>query len=125
MILLGVITLIYQLPAFPSEGKWSIRVEAMSQIHDHHIIVERFYYRFFDVIIHQIFFFVVSYLGFLSFFYKIGQCCLIITDVIHVNKAEKGLMLVWQRPTVLFDDCDCRKYRRRRLFIETFVLVLA
>ena len=56
MILLGVITLIYQLPAFPSEGKWSIRVEAMSQIHDHHIIVERFYYRFFDVIIHQIFF---------------------------------------------------------------------
>ena len=71
------------------------------------------------------FFFVVSYLGFLSFFYKIGQCCLIITDVIHVNKAEKGLMLVWQRPTVLFDDCDCRKYRRRRLFIETFVLVLA
>jgi hypothetical protein len=47
----GVITLIYQLPAFPSEGKWTIRVEAMSQIHDHHIIVERFYYRFFDVII--------------------------------------------------------------------------
>ena len=56
ILILGVITLIYQLPAFPSEGKWSIRVEAMSQIHDHHIIVERFYYRFFDVIIHQIFF---------------------------------------------------------------------
>lgn len=46
----GVITLLYQLPTFPSEGKWTIRVEAMSQIHDHHIIVERFYYRFFDVI---------------------------------------------------------------------------
>jgi hypothetical protein len=51
----GVITLLYQLPTFPSEGKWTIRVEAMSQIHDHHIIVERFYYRFFDVI-HIIYF---------------------------------------------------------------------
>ena len=40
---------------------------------------------------------------------KIVQCCLIITDVIHVNKAEKGLMLVWQRPTVLFDDCELSK----------------
>lgn len=46
----GVMTLVYQLPTFPSEGKWTIRVEAMSQVHDHHIIVERFYYRFFDVI---------------------------------------------------------------------------
>uniref|UniRef100_A0A0P5Q059 Macroglobulin complement-related protein n=1 Tax=Daphnia magna TaxID=35525 RepID=A0A0P5Q059_9CRUS len=46
----GVVSLSYQLPTFPSEGKWTIRVEALSQIHEHHIIVERFYYRFFDVI---------------------------------------------------------------------------
>lgn len=51
MEFLGVVTLSYQLPTFPSEGKWTIRVEALSQIHEHHIIVERFYYRFFDVII--------------------------------------------------------------------------
>jgi hypothetical protein len=54
-----VITLLYQLPTFPSEGKWTIRVEAMSQIHDHHIIVERFYYRFFDVI-HIFYLFVLT-----------------------------------------------------------------
>ena len=45
----GVISLKYNLPKYPSEGYWTIRVEAMSQIHDHQIIVERFYYRFFDV----------------------------------------------------------------------------
>lgn len=42
-------TLKYLLPKFPSEGKWTIRVEALSQVYDHYIIVERFYYRFFDV----------------------------------------------------------------------------
>ena len=46
----GVITLTYQLPAFPSEGRWTIRVEAMAQTHNYHVIVERYYVPFFEVI---------------------------------------------------------------------------
>ena len=46
----GVITLTYQLPAFPSEGRWTIRVEAMVQRHNYHVIVERYYVPFFEVI---------------------------------------------------------------------------
>ena len=46
----GVITLSYQLPAFPSEGHWTIRVEAMAQIYQHKVIVERYYIPYFEVI---------------------------------------------------------------------------
>lgn len=44
-----MVTLAYQLPSHPPDGRWIIRVEALTQIHDHEIFVERFYYRFFDV----------------------------------------------------------------------------
>ena len=47
---LGVITLSYRLPSFPTEGKWTIRVETHSgssennrQIQDHTVFVERLY----------------------------------------------------------------------------------
>lgn len=39
----------YKLPAFPREGEWTVRVEALTQVHEYNIIVERFYYYFFDV----------------------------------------------------------------------------
>ena len=45
----GVVNLSYKLPKFPSEGKWVIRVEAMSQVHDYTIYVERYYVTFFEV----------------------------------------------------------------------------
>lgn len=44
-----MVNLAYQLPAFPSEGKWTIRVEAMSQVQDYTVYVERYYVPFFEV----------------------------------------------------------------------------
>ena len=54
----GVVTLSYRLPSFPTEGRWTIRVETHSgssannrQIQDHAILVERYYMlSYFEVI---------------------------------------------------------------------------
>lgn len=43
-------SLTYQLSLNPSVGHWTIRVEAMSQIHEHRIHVEHYYITFFEVI---------------------------------------------------------------------------
>lgn len=40
----------YELPSYPSMGNWTIRVEAMLQVQEHQIIVERYYIPFFEVI---------------------------------------------------------------------------
>ena len=45
----GVVSLAYQLPPFPSKGKWTIRVEALSQVYEQQFFVERYYITFFEV----------------------------------------------------------------------------
>lgn len=46
----GVVTLMYQLPPYPTKGKWSVRVEALSQTHEQRFYVERYYITFFEVL---------------------------------------------------------------------------
>uniref|UniRef100_A0A0P5Q5G8 Macroglobulin complement-related protein n=1 Tax=Daphnia magna TaxID=35525 RepID=A0A0P5Q5G8_9CRUS len=46
----GVVTLTYELPSYPPMGNWTIRVEAMLQVYEHKVIVERYYIPFFEVI---------------------------------------------------------------------------
>ncbi|XP_059351436.1 CD109 antigen-like [Daphnia carinata] len=46
----GVASLTYKLSPNPSVGNWTIRVEAMSQVHEHNIQVEHYYIPFFEVI---------------------------------------------------------------------------
>ena len=45
----GVVSLMYQLPAMPREGKWTIRVEALTQVYEKQIFVERYILTFFEV----------------------------------------------------------------------------
>ncbi|XP_046648840.1 CD109 antigen-like [Daphnia pulicaria] len=45
----GVVSLTYQLPPTPSVGSWTIRVEAMQQVHQHQFGVEHYYIPFFEV----------------------------------------------------------------------------
>lgn len=47
---LGVVTLTYELPSYPPMGNWTIRVEAMLQVYEHKVIVERYYIPFFEVV---------------------------------------------------------------------------
>ena len=49
LFFIGVITLEYQLPSHPLEGKWTIRVEAITQVYDQIIYVEQFYLPLFEV----------------------------------------------------------------------------
>jgi hypothetical protein len=45
-----VVTLVYEIPSYPPMGNWTIRVEAMQQVHEHQVLVERYYIPFFEVI---------------------------------------------------------------------------
>jgi hypothetical protein len=45
----GVVSLTYQLPSNPSVGNWTIRTEAMQQVHDYRFLVEHYYIPFFEV----------------------------------------------------------------------------
>ena len=45
----GVVTLQYQLPPYPSNGTWTIRVEALDQIREQTFYVERYYITYFEV----------------------------------------------------------------------------
>jgi uncharacterized protein YfaS (alpha-2-macroglobulin family) len=49
MVSSGVVSLTYQLPPTPSVGSWTIRVEAMQQVHQHQFGVEHYYIPFFEV----------------------------------------------------------------------------
>ena len=42
-------SLTYQLPSNPSVGNWTIRAEAMQQVHDYQFLVEHYYIPFFEV----------------------------------------------------------------------------
>lgn len=46
----GVISLEYQLAGAPETGMWTIRVQAMSQIHEHQYFIEKYYLTFFEVL---------------------------------------------------------------------------
>ena len=46
----GVVSVTYKLPPFPTKGKWTIRVEAMTQTYDQQFFVERYYLTFFEAI---------------------------------------------------------------------------
>lgn len=44
-----MVALEYQLAGAPETGMWTIRVQALTQIHEHQFYIEKYYLTFFEV----------------------------------------------------------------------------